>query len=169
MRSYLIFLGLLFATMSGGAAEPGPKYIFVTDDCAAPLGAEVVASFKQEVRASTHYQLAKDLMDDGGYRVVITIKITCSEKLSPTSERTVAVASIMGLGACSSFMSCTDSIYDQTLHASLCGGTEGVRCGRDLFLCLDEYMNGDGLYLFRLISEAQKKAAGNSVQTGPPQ
>jgi hypothetical protein len=155
--------------MSAAAAEPGAKFIFVTDDCSAPLGSEVVASFKQEVLASPHYRLAKDMMDDGGYRAVITIRITCSEKASPASERTVAVASIIGFGACNTSVNCTNSLEFPTLRASLCGGAEVAKCGKDLFISLDTYMNGDGLYSFRLVSEARKKAAGESVQTESPQ
>lgn len=150
--------GLLLASLAANAVDK-PKHVFIKGDCAGPLGAEIVTSLRQEIRASAGYQLATSLTDDGGYDVIITIYIECAESTLPTSKPIVSVASIFGTGTCT-VGSCSISSNEHSLEAALCSGNNGVKCGKDLYVSLDEYMSKDGGEIFRLLSEGRKKALG---------
>jgi hypothetical protein len=152
-------LGLLLASLTANAVEK-PKSVFIKSYCTGPLGTEILASFRQEIRASAGYQLATSLTDDGGYDVVVTAYITCVESTLPTSERVVSVASIFGTGTCTGG-SCSVSSNEPTLQAMLCSGKRGTGCGRDLYVSLDDYMSKDGGYIFRQLSDSRKRALGN--------
>ena len=160
MRHFLLIAGLVSITLVASAVESKPKHVFIKDSCGGPLGSEVVASLRQEIRASAGYQLASSLNDDGGYKVVITINVTCVESTLPTSERVVSIASIFGTGNCT-FDSCSMASNESTLGASLCSGRSGAGCGKDLYVSLGDYMSREGGYIFLHLSEDRKKVLGN--------
>ena len=120
---------------------------------------EVLASFRQEVRASAGYQLAKSLDDDGGYDVVITVDIVCGEA-EVSTVRMASVASLFGTGTCT-FGTCSITPNQLTLQAQFCGENQGPKCGKEIFVSLDVYMSGEGGDMFLKLSEARKKALGN--------
>jgi hypothetical protein len=155
----LIILWIIVLSATANAVEK-PKFVFIKSHCAGPLGEEILASFRQEVRASAGYQLATALTDDGGYDVVITAYVTCVESTLPSSERVVSVASIFGTGTCTAG-SCSTSSNEPTLQAMLCSGKSGAGCGKDLYVSLDDYMSKEGGYIFRELSDSRKKALGN--------
>jgi len=160
MKTFLLILGLVSVSSIANAVESKPVHVFIRASCDGPLGSEVVASLRQEIRASAGYQLATSLDDDGGYKVVVTVNVTCVESTLPTSERVAAIASIFGTGTCT-FGSCNMASNEFTLGASLCSGKTGAGCGRDLYVSLDTYMSGEGGANFRQLSEDRKKALGN--------
>lgn len=160
MSKHVVVLGLFFVSLAASAVETKPKHVFVKADCAGPLGSEIAASLRHELRASSGYQLATSLDDDGGYDVVIAVYITCVETtLSPT-ERVVSVASIFGTGTCT-LGSCNVTSHESSLAATLCSGNQGSGCGRELYVSLDGFMSEGGGRAFRQLSEARKKAVGN--------
>lgn len=160
LKRCFLFLGFFFASALAGAVENSPKHIFIKSDCSGPLGSEIVTSLRDQIRASPGYQLAASLTDDGGYDVVLSVYIECTESTLPSSERIVSVASIFGTGTCT-FGNCHISSNESTLRSAICSGKSGVSCGKDLYVSLDEYMDKDGGYIFRELSAGRKKALGN--------
>jgi hypothetical protein len=157
VRKYLAIIGLLLISVTAHAVETKPKHVFIRSDCDGTLGSEIVTSLRDAIRASPGYQLASSLTDDGGYDVVLTIYVECSESALPTGERIASVASIFGTATCT-LGSCTVASNESTLEASLCSGTSGTRCGKDLYTTLDGYMSKSGEYLFDRLSESRQKA-----------
>lgn len=153
----LLLLALFIDVYGANAVEPNPKHVFIRSDCSGPLGSEIVASLREQIRESAGYQLATSLTDDGGYYVVLTIYLECLESALPSSERIVSIASIFGTGTCT-FDSCHVTSNESTLEASLCSGKSGAACGKDLYVSLDEYMSKNGGYVFHTLSEGRKKA-----------
>jgi len=160
VRKFLLILAFVSTSLVANAVESKPMHVFIKASCGGLLGSEILASLRQEIRASAGYQLATSLTDDGGYMVVITVNLTCVESTLPTSERVVSIASIFGAGTCT-FGSCHMASNESTLGASLCSGKSGSGCGRDLYASLDEYMSREGGAMFRELSEDRKKALGN--------
>lgn len=159
IRRHLTMLALILAALAANGVEDRPKHVFVKSSCKEPLGMEVLASFRQEIRASAGYQLATSLSDDGGHNVVITVDIVCGEE-AVASVRMASVASLFGTGTCA-FGTCSITPNQLTLEARLCGESQGAMCGKSIFVSLDEYMSRDGGHMFRELSEARKKALGN--------
>jgi len=155
MRQCFAVLGFLLVSLTANAVEGRPKRVFLKADCTGPLGQAVMASLKQEIRASSGYQLATSLNDDGGYGVVLTIYVECSESALPSSEAIVSIASIFGRGTCNGD-TCSVHSDEDSLQASLCSGTSGVGCGKDLYTTLNEYMSTIGQDLFQRLSESRK-------------
>jgi hypothetical protein len=159
IRTHLTIFALILVSLAANAVESKPKHVFVKSSCKERLGMEVLASFRQEIRASAGYQLAKSLDDDGGYDVVITVDIVCGEA-EVSSVRMASVASLFGTGTCT-FGTCSITPNQLTLQAQFCGESQGSKCGKEIFVSLDEYMSGEGGDIFRNLSEARKKALGN--------
>lgn len=158
-RTHLTIFALILVSLAANAVESKPKHVFVKSSCKEPLGMEVLASFRQEVRASAGYQLAKSLDDDGGYDVVITVDIVCGEA-EVSTVRMASVASLFGTGTCT-FGTCSITPNQLTLQAQFCGENQGPKCGKEIFVSLDVYMSGEGGDMFLKLSEARKKALGN--------
>jgi len=158
-RRLLTIFALILASAAANAVENKPKHVFVKSSCKEPLSVEVAASFHQEIRASAGYQLADSLNDDGGHDVVITVDIVCGEAVIG-SVRMASVASLFGTGTCT-FGQCTITPNQLTLQTQLCGENQGARCGKAIFVSLDEYMSRDGGDMFRQLSEARRKALAN--------
>jgi hypothetical protein len=151
-----LLLALLAASLSSAhAVDPKPKRVFVKADCSETLGSQIAASLREAIRASAGYQLADNLDDDGGYHVVLTIHLECTEAKSPTGEQIVSMASIFGTGTCT-LGSCHITPAIDTLEASLCSGSKGQACGRDIYNTLDEYMSKSGGYVFRKLVELRQ-------------
>jgi hypothetical protein len=151
-----LLLALLAASLtSAHAVDPKPKRVFVKADCSETLGSEIAASLREAIRASAGYQLADSLDDDGGYHVVLTIHIECSEVKSATGEPIVAMASIFGTSTCT-LGNCNITPAIDTLEASLCSGSKGQACGRDIYNSLDEYMSKSGGYVYRKLVELRQ-------------
>jgi len=158
-RSHWTLFAVILISLAANAVENKLKHVFVKSSCKEPLGMEVVASFRQEVRASAGYQLANSLNDDGGHDAVITVDIVCGEAVI-ASVRMASVASLFGTGTCT-FGQCTITPNQFTLQTQLCGENQGARCGKAIFVSLDEYMSRDGGDMFHQLSEARRKALGN--------
>jgi hypothetical protein len=157
MKKYLVLFGLLatYPTLVH-AVEPKPKHVFIKADCQNTLGLEVVTSLRDAIRASAGYQLAENLTDDGGYGLVLTINVECTETTMPNGELVAAIASVVGHGSCSGPRNCNISPVAETLEASLCSGHQGAPCGRDLYNSMDSYMSRVGNYTFKFLSERAK-------------
>jgi hypothetical protein len=155
---HLTIFALILVSLVANAVENKPKHVFVKSSCKEPLGMEVLASCRQGIRASAGYQLAKSLDDDGGYQVVVTVDIVCGEA-EVSSARMASVASLFGTGTCT-FGTCSVTPNQLTLQAQFCGESQGPRCGKEIFVSLDEYMSGEGGDMFRELSEARKKSLG---------
>ena len=152
---------LFLICISAHAVEPAPKHVFVKADCSGPLGAEAVTSLKEAIRRSAGYQLASTLVDDGGYGVVLTVFLECSESVLRSKEAIISIASIFGTAVCDPTPSCIVTNEESSLEASLCSGNTGTECGRDLYLFLDQWMDKEGESWFRRRVEAgQKKLSG---------
>jgi hypothetical protein len=158
-RRHLTIFALILVSLAANAVENKPKRVFVTSSCKEPLGMEVLSSFRQEIRASAGYQLANSLNDDGGHDAVITVDVVCGEAVI-ASVRMASVASLFGTGTCT-FGTCSITPNQLTLQTQLCGENQGTRCGKALYVSLDEYMSKEGGSMFRELSEARKKALGN--------
>jgi hypothetical protein len=159
MKKYLLLVGFLAMYPAlAHAVEPKPKHIFVKTDCQDTLGMEVATALREAIRASAGYQLAENLTDDGGYGLVITMNVECTESKMPNGELVVAIASVVGHGSCTGPRNCSISPFVETLEASLCSGSTGARCGRDLYNSMDLYMSNAGNYIFKTMSERLKAA-----------
>ena len=90
---------------------------------------------------------------------MITVDIVCGEAVIG-SVRMASVASLFGTGTCT-FGRCTITPNQLTLQRQLCGENQGARCGKPIFVSLDEYMSRDGGDMFRQLSEARRKALAN--------
>jgi hypothetical protein len=149
-------VALFLTSLAANAVENKPKHVFVKSSCKESVGIEVLASLRQEIRTSAGYQLANSLNDNGGNDVVITVDIVCAEAVI-ASVRMVSVASLFGTGTCT-FGTCSITPNQLTLQTQLCGESQAPKCGKAIFVSLDEYMSKDGGELFRELSEARKKA-----------
>lgn len=144
-------------TVAHGVDSP-PKRVFLrARSCDEQLSSDIIASLRQEIRASAGYQLATSLSDSGGYEVVITVYATCVEAVLPTNREHVAsIAVIFGTGACT-MGSCTVQSNESTLDAVLCSGRQAQVCGRNLYTSLDGYMSKGGGFIFDDLSRARIK------------
>lgn len=155
MKKCLLLLMLTVSLTSARAVDPKPKRVFVKADCSERLGSEIASSLREAIRASTGYQLADNLEDDGGYHVVLTIHLGSTEAKTPTGEQIVSMASIFGTGTCT-LGSCHITPAIDTLQSSLCSGSKGQACGRDIYNSLDDYMSKSGGYVFHKLVELRQ-------------
>jgi hypothetical protein len=154
-----IMLILLLFGARGYGVDTAPKHVFLKNmGCDGQLSADIIASLRQEVRASAGYQLATSLDDSGGYEVVVTVYVVCIETLLAGSREHVAsLATIFGTATCT-LGSCHVTSNEGSLGAMLCSGKQSQGCGRDLYTTLDQYMSGDGGFIFNSLSKARIKA-----------
>jgi hypothetical protein len=161
MMKHLVLFGLLCIPSMVKAVVDKPKHVFViSHHCDEPLGSKLLTVFREEIRASHGYQLATAMTDDGGYDVVITLSVVCTENSLPTSEKVVSIAVIVGTGTCTADR-CTILPDVTTLLSLLCSGNKGADCGKDLYSFLDDYMSGEGGRSFQQLSDARRKVLGN--------
>ncbi|MGO9323517.1 MAG: hypothetical protein ACLP07_03065 [Terracidiphilus sp.] len=139
-RSILLIMWLFLSTALAGYAVETPKHVFISASCRGTIPSAVLTSFREEIRASKGYQLATSLTDDGGLGVVLTAYLSCTEIMGNGSG-IAAIAAIYGQGRCA-FGSCHVNSYESTLTSMLCGSSNAVECGRDIFRDFDTYWSG---------------------------
>jgi len=156
IRCLAIATFVLSVWSAAHGVDTRPKHVFVKDTgCQGQLSSDVMASFRQEIRASAGYQIATSLSDSGGYEVVVTVYAMCIETVLPVNgEHVVSIATIFGTGTCTSG-SCTVRSNESTLGAMLCSGREAQGCARDFYTSLDGYMSKGGGFIFDDLSRAR--------------
>ena len=162
MKKHVASVMLIFTLWTAAhAVEAKPKHVFIKDSaCDGQVSASMMASLRQEIRASAGYQLATSLTDTGGHDVVITIYAVCVEgTLRPNSEHVVSVATIFGTGTCT-FGSCNVTSNESSMGAWLCSGAQGSSCGKDIYTTLDQYMSKEGGRIFDDLSKERIKLMG---------
>ena len=163
MKKHVAVATLVFTLLAAAnAVESKPKHVFIKDSaCDGQLSSSMMASLRQEIRASAGYQLAASLDDTGGKDVVITLYAVCLETTLPhsNSEHVVSLSTIFGTGTCT-FGNCTVSSNESSLGAWLCSGNQGSSCGKDIYATLDQYMSKEGGRLFDNLSKERIKSLG---------
>lgn len=156
MKKILTAAVLILSALAAQAVEANPKHVFIHTDpsCNGQLGSEMMTSFREAIRTSAGYQISTDMRDDGGYGLVITVYVVCSETTLPTNhERIISMASIFGTGVCVGPSNCHVTSNEAGLQTQLCSGTNGRACGADLLTGLDQYMSQDGGWIFNSLSK----------------
>jgi hypothetical protein len=162
VKRALTIAALLLSTLTAHAVESNPKHVFIHTDpsCNGQLGSQIMSSFREAIRASAGYQIATNMRDDGGYGLVITVYVVCSETTLPANrERIISMASIFGTGVCLGPSDCHVTSNEAGLQTQLCSGSSGRACGADLLTGLDQYMSQDGGSIFDSLSK--EKVAGH--------
>jgi hypothetical protein len=148
----LTMLALVFC-VSADATQTSRKHVFIKDtDCDGPLSSIVLTSLKQQIKASTKYQLADSLEDTGGLGVVIAVYVTCTDAVLRNSEQIASLATIFGFATCNAGR-CHVATDEGSLGVFLCSGKSGVGSGSDIYGALSEYMSTDGDLIFNSLSE----------------
>jgi hypothetical protein len=163
-RTHLTIFALVLVSLAANAVESKPRHVFVKSSCKEPLGMEVLASFRQEIRASAGYQLAKSLDDDGGYDVVITVDIVCGEA-EVSSVRMASVASLFGTGTCT-FGTCSITPNQLTLQAQFCGKSGTQVWKRDFRFPRRVHEQGRGRHLSRALRSSEENTW--EIRADPP-
>jgi hypothetical protein len=139
MKVFIISL-FLIASATCHAVET-PKHVFVKASCTGKVSSAVIASLREEIRASHGYQLTNSLADDGGIGAVLTVYMTCTDISDDQTSDIAAVAAIYGQGRCV-LGACHINSYESTLKSLLCGSNTAAECGRVLFRNFDDYWSG---------------------------
>lgn len=124
---------LTLAPLVGHAAET-PKSVFVAGSCLDKISSDVLFSLQEQLRNSQKYRLAHNLGDGDQMGLVLTINVSCTERMN-----VAAIATVLGAAKCFSATDCHHAIDGSSIRADLCYANTAAACGQAIFKAFDDY------------------------------